>query len=190
MQDLAREARPSTSMACNIFVSQLPLSIQPSLREWLDVREEVGTKEARELIVKVKTALVEKNIPLDYGYREYRKDRGPSTGGSAQSTRDTRNERYHRMRVNARQYTLRLAVGLEARHVVRVMGRADRDLLKDVPVANREDVVLSAGQTSISCPNVRSGTAQSAEKKDTKPGIAPTQKAIGVCFKQCPGKRE
>ena len=70
MQDLAREARPSTSMACNIFVSQFPLSIQPSLREWLDVREEVGTKEARELIVKVKTALVEKNIPLDYGYRE------------------------------------------------------------------------------------------------------------------------
>ena len=73
MQDLAREARPSTSMACNIFVSQLPLSIQPSLREWLDVREEVGTKEARELIVKVKTALVEKNIPLDYGCRELRK---------------------------------------------------------------------------------------------------------------------
>ena len=131
MQDLAREARTSTSMACNIFVSQLPLSIQPSLREWLDVREEVGTKEARELIVKVKTALVEKNIPLDYGYRELGKiavlqrEEAPKVRVEPAPEREIQQDDSECPAVY-----IRPAVGLEARHVVRVMGRADRDLFE------------------------------------------------------------
>ena len=47
MQDLSREAKTTMSMACNIFVSQLPLSILPSLREWLDGQGDVGTKVTR-----------------------------------------------------------------------------------------------------------------------------------------------
>ena len=37
--------------------------------EWLDAQGEVGTKNARELLMKVKSALVQE-IPMDFGYRE------------------------------------------------------------------------------------------------------------------------
>ena len=70
MKDLALEAKTTMILACSIFVSQLPLNLQPPLREWLEWQGEIQTKEARELLVKVKTALVEKNVPLDFGYRE------------------------------------------------------------------------------------------------------------------------
>ena len=70
MKDLALEAKTTMTLACSIFVSQLPLNLQPPLREWLEGHGEIQTKEARELLVKVKTTLVEKNVPLDFGYRE------------------------------------------------------------------------------------------------------------------------
>ena len=70
MKDLVQEAKAPNTFSYNIFVSQLPISVQRPLRDWLDAQGEVGTKEARKLLIKVKSALVQKEIPMDFGYRE------------------------------------------------------------------------------------------------------------------------
>ena len=57
-------------MVCSILVSQVPDNIQPALHLWLDEREGVDTKDARAFLVRVKTALVDKKISLDYDYRD------------------------------------------------------------------------------------------------------------------------
>ena len=92
------------------------------------------------------------------------------------------NERYNRTKENNRRYTLRLVVSLGARQEVKVMCRAGRNLLEDVPIANinQEDVVSHASRASISWRNAQIAMPRSG-KRGTKPGTAPTKSGVRGC---------
>ena len=47
--------------------------MQSSINDWLMEKEDVSPAIAREFILKVRKALVEKNIPLDKGHHEFAK---------------------------------------------------------------------------------------------------------------------
>ena len=66
-------AKAPLRVACVVLITQLPHSLQSSINDWLMEKEDVSPAIAREFILKVRRALVEKNIPLDKGYREFAK---------------------------------------------------------------------------------------------------------------------
>ena len=70
LKDLSSEANTNLRVACSMFISQMPNSMQTTLLEWLDRQEDMRTGEGRALLVKVKKILAEKDIPSDHGYRE------------------------------------------------------------------------------------------------------------------------
>ena len=70
LKNSATAAAAPLKMVCSILVSQLPESIQGTLHTWVDEREAIEAKDAPAFLVKVKTALMEKRIPLDHGYKD------------------------------------------------------------------------------------------------------------------------
>ena len=64
-------AKAPLRIACVVLVTQLPQTVQGVINDWLVEKEEITPVIAREFIYKVHKMLVEKNIPLDQGHREF-----------------------------------------------------------------------------------------------------------------------
>ena len=59
-------------VACVILITQLPPPVQGPINDWQAEKVDITLSIAREFINKVRKALVEKNIPLDQGHRDFR----------------------------------------------------------------------------------------------------------------------
>ena len=64
-------AKAPLRIACVVLITQLPPSMQGPINDWLTGKDEVTAAVAREFIGNVRKVLVEKNIPLDKGYRDF-----------------------------------------------------------------------------------------------------------------------
>ena len=64
-------AKAPLRIACVVLITQLPPSVQGPINDWLAEKEELTAALSREFICKVRKVLVEKNIPLDKGHRDF-----------------------------------------------------------------------------------------------------------------------
>ena len=71
LRTAATAAKTPLRIACVVLITQLPSPVQGPVNDWLAEKEDVTTAVAREFIKKVRKLLVEKNIPLDQGHRDF-----------------------------------------------------------------------------------------------------------------------
>ena len=80
LKRVARHAEAKIDFVCSILCAQLPKEVQGKAKSWL-ADNTVSEKNARELLVKVKSWMVERGIPLDTGFKNL-----DSYGGTRSAT--------------------------------------------------------------------------------------------------------
>lgn len=68
LKKMAKQAEAKLDFVCSILCAQLPKEVQGKTKSWL-ADNTVTEENARDLLVKVKTWMMERGIPLDNGFR-------------------------------------------------------------------------------------------------------------------------